>query len=389
VQLAFFSMSALAHGTAFVRWKRWSEEEKQKEWALYGWFTGLSFCGSAAGALAYSCRLRQLVPFYIYSKLSTIVGPTQAELQQMQSTRAEGRRWTAAHFALFPFELNCVVLAQLLVLRRMQQVAVKQSRYPERWRKATWGLLGVVVSLNALGICCNFGAAFYYNQAADFNVDSANAFAANDTATGMALNRVSSQKSQFADGVASIQRFSEVSVLMLIVAAFLIVGFFCARVIASAMQTLFTAQERLASIAGVVGEQGRQNVAKASVQGKQLQRKVIGTVFFVFAALLVRSVFNFMYAFALALSNNGDPCALNYCDTCKNDYSNIIGWILYTPAFQQVAILIASPIALLVALWGMSGVQGLGLEKAPDVSETDTDSSGLGFSSTFSKNTDF
>ena len=382
-------MSALAHGTAFARWKRWSEEEKQKEWALYGWFTGLSFCGSTAGALAYACRLRQLLPFCIYSKLSTIVGPTQAELQQMQTLRAEGRRWTAAHFALFPLELSCVVLAQLLVLRRMQQVAVKKSRYPERWRKATWGLLGVVVSLNVLGIFCNFGAAFYYNQAAGFNVDSANAFAANDTATGMALNRVSSQKSQFADGVASIQRFSEVSVLMLIVAAFLIVGFFCARVIASAMQTLFTAQERLSSIAGVVGEQGRQNVAKASVQGKQLQRKVIGTVVFVFAALLVRSVFNFMYAVALALSNNGDPCALNYCDTCKNDYSNIIGWILYTPAFQQVAILIASPIALLVALWGMSGVQALGLEKAPDARESDTDNSGLGFSSTFSKETDF
>jgi len=246
-------MSALAHGTAFARWKRWSEEEKQKGWALYGWFTGLSFCGSAAGALAYACRLRQLVPFYIYSKLSTIVGPTQAELQQMQTLRAEARRWTAAHHALFPFELNCVVLAQLLVLRRMQHFAMKGSPNPERWRKARRGLLGAVVLLNALGICSNFGAAFYYNQAAGFNVDSANAFAANDTATGMAVRRVAEISVQLADGVASIQRFSEVSVLMLIVAAFLIVGFFCARVMASTFRTLFTAQERLSSIAGVVG----------------------------------------------------------------------------------------------------------------------------------------
>jgi len=30
-----------------------------------------------------------------------------------------------------------------------------------------------------------------------------------------------------------------------------------------------------------------------------------------------------------------------------------------TPAVQQVAVLIASPIALLVALWGMSGVRAL------------------------------
>ena len=43
----------------------------------------------------------------------------------------------------------------------------------------------------------------------------------------------------------------------------------------------------------------------------------------------------------------------------NNVFSNIIGWIVYTPVFQQVTILIASPIALLVALWGMSDVRAL------------------------------
>lgn len=42
-----------------------------------------------------------------------------------------------------------------------------------------------------------------------------------------------------------------------------------------------------------------------------------------------------------------------------NVFSNIIGWIVYTPVFQQVTILIASPIALLVALWDMSDVRAL------------------------------
>ena len=50
---------------------------------------------------------------------------------------------------------------------------------------------------------------------------------------------------------------------------------------------------------------------------------------------------------------------VGFCNPCKNVYSNIIGWILYTPAFQQVAMLISSPIALLVALWGMSSVSVL------------------------------
>jgi hypothetical protein len=146
---------------------------------------------------------------------------------------------------------------------------------------------------------------------------------------------------------------------MLTITAFSTVGVFSAQVIASAMRTLLTAQERVVSISGAAGEQGRQLVAAASLQGRQLQRKVIGTFVFVFITVLVRSVFTFIYAVAQALDDNYHPCAINFCDPCHNVYTNIHGWILYTPAFQQVPTLIASPIALLVALWGMSGVRAL------------------------------
>ncbi len=357
VQLAFFCVSALAHATAFVRWKRQSEEEKQRGWALYGWFTGLSFCGSTAGALAYACRLRQLECYYIYIKsVSEAIVGTQA---RMQTIRSESHRWAAAHFALFPFEIGCIVVVNLLVLHRVQHLAISRSSHPQRWRNARRGLLAVVVLLNALGICGNFGAAFYFNQAAYSTADAASAFAANRSASGNQLAALGNVQDQSAAAMASIQRFSEVFFLLLIVAAFLIVGFFSARVIASALRTLFTAQQRLVDITGAAGEQGRQMVADASLQGRQLQRKVLGTFVFVFATVLVRSVFVVIYAVAQALQNNGDSCAISFCDSCHNVYSNIQGWIIYTPAFQQVTILIASPIALLVALWGMSGVRAL------------------------------
>jgi len=84
-----------------------------------------------AGALAYICRLRQLELFYIYSKLildsMTIVGPTNAELQQMQRIRAESRRWTAAHYALYPFEEFFTILVKMIVLHRVQSFAVSKS----------------------------------------------------------------------------------------------------------------------------------------------------------------------------------------------------------------------------------------------------------------------
>jgi hypothetical protein len=215
------------------------------------------------------------------------------------------------------------------------------------------------VLLLALGICGNFGAAFYQNQGADFNVESARAYAINDTVTGKALRAVANQKDQIAGGLASIQRFSEVTVLIIVIAAFFTVGCFSARVIASALRSLHIAEQKLVSKAGVAGEQGRQLFASAGVQGRRLQRKVIGTSVFIFVTILVRSAFTVLYAAAQALQNNGDPCATSFCDPCHNVYSNIIGWIVYTPVFQQVTMLIASPIALLVALWGMSGVQEL------------------------------
>ncbi len=172
---------------------------------------------------------------------------------------------------------------------------------------------------------------------------------------------MANQKVSLAERVASIQRFSELCVLMLIIVAFSTVGVFSARVIASALSTLFNAQQMLVSMVGVAVEQGKQLqlIAEASLYGRQLQRKVLGTFVFIFVTVLVRSTFSVTYAVASALQNNGDPCGASFCDPCKNVYSNIQGWIVYTPAVQQVAMLIASPIALLVALWGMTGVRAL------------------------------
>jgi hypothetical protein len=36
-------------------------------------------------------------------------------------------------------------------------------------------------------------------------------------------------------------------------------------------------------------------------------------------------------------------------------YSNILFWILNTPTFQMISLLVSSPLSLSIALWGMSG----------------------------------
>jgi hypothetical protein len=356
-------LCAVIHSVAFFRWLKFSEEKKRNEWRLQGWFTCLSCVGSVVGAAAYGCRLRQLQQLFIYNRLGETAS---ARLDELELIRADSRRFTAAHFALFPIELGIVITTQLLVLCRLQHFVLNKSSRPELWEKARHFLIVVVVLLNTTGLCSNFGAAYYYNLAAQMSDEASTSFSANSTAAGKKFRAQANEMHSHAGSVASIQRFAEVSALLLIIAAFFVVSFFGIQIIASALRTLLLAQRSLVAVSGLSLEYSRQLaasqqrlVASAAHQGRNLRLKVVGTTVFVFCALLLRSFFTILYAVAQSLQNNGDPCAASWCSTCKNVFSNIHGWILYTPVFQNFIMLIASPIALIVSLWGMSDVQSL------------------------------
>ena len=90
--------------------------------------------------------------------------------------------------------------------------------------------------------------------------------------------------------------------------------------------------------------------------GRTLRLQMLGTTGFIFVTFLLRSVFSTMYAVALQLRDADKECpgAKTGCDACHNEYSHIVAWMAYTPEFQQAIILISSPVAQLVALWGMT-----------------------------------
>jgi hypothetical protein len=171
---------------------------------------------------------------------------------------------------------------------------------------------------------------------------------------------------------ASVQRFTEVIVLLMIVAAFVFVGIHSHRVIASALRALFFAERQLMSVAAAAG--GARNsqpsvklFAEVQCRGRQLQRKVLATFVLVFLSFLLRSTFTVMFAMASAYTEENNRCAASACDACKNVYSHLLFWMIYTPAFQQTVVLIASPLTLLVALWGMSGVRAIEQMEGIDV----------------------
>jgi hypothetical protein len=353
-----FLLSAMIHGIALLRWRRWSDEEKQHGWRHYGWFAGLCFVGSVAGAFAFATRVAQLSENYPSRRMQMqLQSPTLAQQTTISEMRAREIRFTASHFVLFPIELGCVIVAKLLVLRRLHHFTLNNSAHQRAWLMAGRVFLAAVITACVVGFFANVASAVYFAEASDFADLAAKAWASNNTAAAADFMQAVNAKASTAIRVSSVQRFCEVAVLLMTIVAFLIVGIQSHRIFESALRTLFTVLKRLEVTAG--GDQSSALISQASLQGRQLQRKILTTFLLVFSTVLVRSVFTIMYGVALALQDYANSCSPNPCNECKNVYSHILFWILFTPEFQQVSTIIASPLAQLVALWGMSGARVL------------------------------
>jgi hypothetical protein len=147
-------------------------------------------------------------------------------------------------------------------------------------------------------------------------------------------------------------------VLLLIVAAFLVIGVLSARRISS----------------GLLGVDASTAAARA---GGALRRQILGTVALVFCAFLLRSVLSIMVALGRALSNFDKTCkgVVSRCDpTCYNVYSHMYNWMVFAPEFTLITVLISSPITLLGVLWSMTTKFALQLMKQGLADQATTES---------------
>jgi hypothetical protein len=196
--------------------------------------------------------------------------------------------------------------------------------------------MAAVVVGNVVGLCSNIAAAVLFKQVGDLFNAAAAAFAANSTEAAVIVAQAD-QKTTVALDASSVQPFCEVAVLLIIVLAFAVVGIVCAR--------------RLSSF---LGDMNHEHAAAS----RQLRRQIVGTAAFVFVTFLLRAVFSTMNALAKALQIDVPNCS--GCDpACSNVWTVILVWQQLTPEFQLIVVLISSPLALLVALWGMTSERTL------------------------------
>ena len=163
------------------------------------------------------------------------------------------------------------------------------------------------------------------------------AFTANNTDAGNNFNNEAFQKISVASDAASVQQFCEVAVLLIIILAFAVVGIASARRVSSALL-----------------EVSNSNHEHVEAAGRQLRRRIVGTAAVVFVTFLLRAVFSTMNALANALQNDAANCPTPCGVLCNNVWTVIQFWLQWTPEFQLSVVLISSPLALIVALWGMT-----------------------------------
>jgi len=341
VQVAAFCVSALGSGTMFVRWWRLEEDDRRRVWLLYGWFSGLMCAGSVFGVVAWAVWMQFLLAFYSAST----PGLTQAQTQSMD---VKQNNLEAAFFIPSAIDFMCLSVAKLMVLERMADFAVAKIDGMSR-RVVVGGrvVMAAVGVCNVVIFCSSVAAAVLMRETASLNSAYGAAFAANNFEDSVKFAKQARQKYYEAVIAISVQQFSEVSVLLIIIFAFAVVGIAGARRVNSALRNM--------------------NDEHGAV-GRQLRRQIVGTTAFVFVTFLLRAVFTIMYALARALQNAEAACAAtasSVCDAaCFNQWRLIELWITSTPEFQSMVVLISSPVAMIVALWGMTSKRTLELMKS-------------------------
>ncbi len=199
-------------------------------------------------------------------------------------------------------------------------------------------------------LASNVTAAVHYQASAEAYRTALKHSAANDTKKYEEYYALAVKEDVVVINALPVQQFSEVTMLLFIVAAYLLAGIVCARRIRDALRIV----ERMYHKSN---HSQHSDASEAMEEGRKLKLKIFVSTLFAFLAFILRSTASAMIAFAFALRDYGKTCPgeTSYCDTsCYNAYTHITIWLGSTPEFRPSIVLISSPLAQLILLWGMT-----------------------------------
>ncbi len=342
-------------------------DDRQGVWPLYGWFSGLICIGSLFGIVSAGTYMHAQTFFYtlpdIYSKIDAIKDANDpvalvtrvSMMINLSATAVQFNHSIAAFFIAYVIEFNCACLAKLIVLDRLVDFGARQVNVLTRYLYVLGRIvIATVFICNMAGLSSNIAAAVLSIQASNLNLQGS--IVLNDILLNYNPDTVDQQVDSFlsfylqaedkfknAAIASSVQSAAEVFVSFLIIASFLVIGIYSVRRVNISLRS-----------------------SNVGASGRQLRIQIVVTIVCLFVTLLLRSVLSVFYALADAhfrpyqspsSSIDSFNCSRfnTFCDqNCNSEYAMMKTWYDFTPQFIMSIFLITSPLALLVALWGMT-----------------------------------
>jgi hypothetical protein len=370
----------------FWRWWRLDEYDRQRVWPNYGRFSAVVCVSSVAGAVAAVTWALWLADYHrsdyradgitfgsvdffdaisFYAQVSSPDAPPPPPCRlvfllscfSLCSNCPQGLRKLVAFCCFYPLSLVSYLIATLLVLDRLMSF----SKLTATSTKSSWAVwwrvvAGVVVAGAIVSVLCNIAASVFFARAAD-TYDEIAAGTRNLTRT---ITR--STAAEYLDQATKFTAFMfayEALMLLVLIISFFAVGVASARRV---QLVLRSASDSATSMKGSI-ERKKRTVETP----RQLMRKIVNTCGVIFVSLLLRAVPSIMYAIAAGLQHIRASCDahtdLSRCGECYDVYTHMFVWILYTPSLHFAVLLLSQPVAMLVALWGMTSGQTLAVMK--------------------------
>jgi hypothetical protein len=323
---------------------------------LYGWFSALMCLCSIFGAIAWMSLMFYTVALFKGVRSPRV--PNAAVNPDIMSLNAQGQHWLAVYFVAYAIEFMCLSVVKFVLLERMAHFMEFDVPLSKGIIFKGRIILSLIMLGNSVGLCGNVAAAVFGRQSGEAFSALVTACNANSTACQhgssnvMGIYNEAFEKASAARQAASVQSFCEVVLLLVIIVTFIIFGIRSARFISRAVRIVNSK---------LIPFQTSQNVA---VLGAALKRRIVGTTTFVFLTFMLRAVFSITNSLSNLLQNNGSPtCAVpvQCSSACFNQWQLMQEWIQFTPEFTMTAELISSPLALIVALWGVTDATTLRL----------------------------
>ena len=322
-----------------------------------------------AGITCLGCFLGffETLGYAQYNFLQNTARIGNATLSDSASRRMNGSAWNwfAMMYVVYCLSFGCFMVAKLFVLNRL--VNFCRPTFHESLQSKITILDRVFRVMVTIGLslitCCGCAMAVYASRIAAQDFSYANALESGDVAAfrGISASRLNAlaqlQISQ------SIMFSCQVVLLTLIVVAFVVAGLLCNHRIRNILSDVHSSvsanrppRARNVDAADSVLQHisDIERIQQAILdKAADLQRRVLGTVVVVFAAFILRSIFAALFAAGYAQNAAAPNRACGECEQCQSINYLISRWIYNTYEFHN-AVSCLSPLALSIALWGMT-----------------------------------